>query len=71
MQNLILKLKKNMLLPTIFGILFVITFMLEPIDQMFTGFLNILTSPSILVTDYLLVGGLAATLFNVSLTVLL
>jgi hypothetical protein len=63
--------KKNMLLPTIFGILFIITFLLEPIDQMLLGFVNILKSPSILISDYLLVGGLAATLFNVSLTVIL
>jgi hypothetical protein len=63
--------KKNMLLPSIFGILFIITFTLEPIDEMLSGFVKILISPSILVTDYLLVGGLAATLFNVSLTVLL
>ncbi len=68
----ILKLmKKNMLLPTIFGILFIITFAIEPVDQMFAGFLRILKSPSILVSDYLYIGGLAATLFNVSLTVLL
>lgn len=71
MTELFLKMKKNMLLPTVFGILFIITFIIEPIDQMLLGFLNILKSPSILVSDYLYVGGLAATLFNVSLTVLL
>ena len=71
MLDLMKLVKKNMLLPSIFGILFIITFALEPIDVMLKGFLSILKSPSILVTDYLLVGGLAATLFNVSLTVLL
>jgi len=70
-MNILKLMKKNMLLPIIFGILFIITFAIEPVDQMFAGFLRILTSPSILVTDYLYIGGLAATLFNVSLTVLL
>lgn len=63
--------RQHMLLPFIFGIMFIITFTLEPIDQIMTGFLNILKSPSILISDYLLIGGLAATLLNVSLTVLL
>lgn len=63
--------RQHMLLPFIFGVMFIITFTLEPIDQIMVGFLNILKSPSILVSDYLLIGGLAATLLNVSLTVLL
>jgi hypothetical protein len=32
---------------------------------MFKGYLNILTSPSILLTDYVVIGGLSATFFNV------
>jgi hypothetical protein len=63
--------KENKLILLIFTILFLIIFIIEPLDQIFNGFILILTSPSILLTDYLLVGGLAATLLNVSLTVLL
>jgi hypothetical protein len=37
---------------------------------MLQGFVNILLSKNILVSDYLLIGGLAATLLNVSLTVM-
>lgn len=36
---------------------------------MLAGYKNILISPSVLLTDYLLVGGLAATLFNVFVTI--
>ena len=63
--------RQNILVPIIFTILLVITFTIEPIDQIIDGFVNILMSPSILVSDYLYVGGLSATLLNVSLTVLL
>jgi hypothetical protein len=62
--------KSHMLIPLIFGILLILAFTIEPIDQMFQGFVNILLSKSILVSDYLLIGGLAATLLNVSLTVM-
>jgi len=65
------KFKENMLLPSIFIILFLITFLIQPVDEMFQGFLRILTSPSVLLSDYLLIGGLAATLFNVSTTLIL
>jgi len=71
MTNIKKLFRQHMLLPFIFGIIFIITFTIEPIDQILTGFLNILKSPSILISDYLLIGGLAATLLNVSLTVLL
>ena len=63
--------KQNWLIPTIFGILFVITFTIDSLDNILLGFVRILMSPSILVSDYLLIGGLAATLLNVSLTVIL
>jgi hypothetical protein len=59
-----------MLIPLIFGILLILAFTIEPLDQMLQGFVNILLSKSILVSDYLLIGGLAATLLNVSLTVM-
>ncbi|MDD4194381.1 MAG: DUF1576 domain-containing protein [Acholeplasmataceae bacterium] len=58
----------------IIALLFLIAFLsiswLEPLNQMFTGYWKILISPSILLTDYLAVGGLAATLFNVLTTLL-
>jgi hypothetical protein len=71
MHPILRYIKHNMLIPLIFGVLFIVAFTLEPIDQMLQGFVNILLSKSILVSDYLLIGGLAATLLNVSLTVLL
>jgi len=47
----------------------ILAFTLEPVNQMLAGYKNILISPSVLLTDYLLVGGLAATLFNVFVTI--
>ncbi len=70
MNPMIRYLKSHMLIPLIFGILLILAFTIEPLDQMLEGFVNILLSKSILVSDYLLIGGLAATLFNVSLTVM-
>lgn len=70
MNPMIRYFKSHMLIPLIFGILLILAFTIEPIDQMFQGFVNILLSKSILVSDYLLIGGLAATLLNVSLTVM-
>lgn len=49
---------------------FLIVFLLEPFDQLLSNYWKILISPSILLTDYLAVGGLAATLFNVLTTLL-
>lgn len=63
--------KQNMLIPFIFGVIFIIAFLIEPIDSIYHGFIAILMSPSILISDYLLIGGLSATLINVSLTVIL
>jgi hypothetical protein len=71
MTKLLPIIKKNWLIPTIFGILFVITFAIDSLENILSGFVRILISPSILVSDYLLIGGLAATLLNVSLTVIL
>lgn len=49
----------------------VLSLTLEPISVMFNGYLKILTSPSILSTDYVYIGGLSATLFNVFTILLL
>lgn len=46
-------------------------FFLAPIEETLKGFYRILTCTSILLTDYLAVGGLAATLLNAFLTLIL
>ncbi len=51
-------------------ILFILSFCFEPIVEVFKGYGKILTSSSILLTDYVYVGGLGATMFNVA-TILL
>jgi hypothetical protein len=71
MNVIIKRMKQDMLLPVIFGTLFFVSLFMSPIQETLEGFLAILLSKSILVTDYLVVGGLSATLLNVSLTVLL
>ncbi|AMC92527.1 hypothetical protein AOC36_00510 [Erysipelothrix larvae] len=48
-------------------ILVAMGFIVQPFDSITTGFLNILTSRDILVTDYFAVGGVGATLVNVGL----
>lgn len=52
----------------IYILLFLLVFLIEPIPIMLAGYRNIFVSSSILVTDYLSVGGLSATLFNVLTT---
>ncbi|MCX7795128.1 MAG: DUF1576 domain-containing protein [bacterium] len=47
--------------------LIVIGFFLSPIEEIRIGLLNILKSPSILVTDYIAIGGLGATFINAGL----
>jgi len=41
-------------------------FIFNPLEQVFKGYVNIIKSPSILITDYVYVGGLGATFFNVA-----
>ncbi len=71
MNVIVKKLKQDMLLPLIFGLMLIVSFFMAPLRETLDGFIKILLNKSILVTDYLVVGGLAATLMNVSLTVLL
>ena len=40
-------------------------FIFNPINQVFNGYIEIIKSPSILITDYVYIGGLGATFFNV------
>lgn len=51
-------------------LLFTTVLLLQPFDALIHDYWQILISPSILLTDYLAVGGLAATLFNVLTTLL-
>lgn len=69
-MNILKTLKKPMFTPLIFLILFILAFVLDDVQQLFSGYLSILKHPSVLITDYLEVGGLGATLFNVA-TILL
>ncbi len=41
-------------------------FIFNPVNQVFKGYLKIITSPSILITDYVYIAGLGATFFNVA-----
>lgn len=49
----------------------ILSLTLQPIGVMFNGYLKILTSPSILLTDYVYVGGISAAMFNVFTILLL
>lgn len=65
-MNLIKNLIKRMLTPAIFIVLFALAFILEDIQTIFSGYIKILTHPSVLISDYLEIGGIGATLFNVA-----
>lgn len=47
---------------------FIIAFSLEPISDILSNYRRILTSSSVLLSDYLYIGGLSATIINVLLT---
>lgn len=64
------KLKKNMLIPH-FGIaLIILAFIFARPSEIFSGLGIILTSPSILLTDYVALAGIGATLFNAGMMTL-
>jgi len=56
--------------PIAFAMLFA-SFIVAPIGDLFAGYANILTSNSVLLSDYLFIGGLGATLFNAATTLFL
>lgn len=64
-------LRKQRMIPLIILLLYVLCFIVDSPKEIFSGYRDILLSPSILVTDYLSVGGLGATLFNVATILLL
>ncbi len=63
-----LYLKKNMFIPVIIVMLLLTSLICEDITTLIPGYIDILKNPSILITDYLEVGGLNSTLFNVFTT---
>ena len=63
-------LKKRMLLPILFVFLFAMAFVFDSPKEIWQGYLRILQSPSVLISDYLRIGGLGATLFNVATIIL-
>ncbi len=71
MINLYRALKKKMMLPMIFIVLFTMAFLFDDLSSIAQGYLNILQSPSVLISDYLHIGGLGATLFNVATIMLI
>lgn len=80
MQRWIAYLRNNYYLEILAFFLFLLSFFIEPIlgamngqgfvfhpvQQIFKGYYEIIKSPSILITDYVYIAGLGATLFNVS-----
>ncbi len=69
-MDFIARLRNRMLMPFIFIILFTTSFLVGSFSELWRGYVEILRSPSVLISDYLYIGGFGATLFNVS-TILL
>ena len=80
MRKVIAHLKSNFYLDIIAIMFLLLSFFIEPLislssgngfvfnlyEQVFKGYLRIITSPSILITDYVYIAGIGATLFNVA-----
>ncbi len=66
MRRILIYCKKSMFLPLLVIIFLVGAFLVDKPVDVFKGYYKILTCSSILVTDYIAVGGLGATLFNVA-----
>jgi hypothetical protein len=57
--------KRILIILTIYHLaLILIGFFLSPVEEIKAGLINILRSPSILITDYIVIGGLGATFVN-------
>lgn len=63
--------KNHITLLIVFIVLFALAFIFDSPEEIFNGYINILQSPSVLISDYLCIGGLGATLFNVATIMLL
>ncbi len=64
-------LTQKMITPVIFLILFSMSFLSGSIQELVDGYIAILRSPSVLISDYLHIGGFGATMFNVSTIMLI
>lgn len=58
------KLRHSMLIPYIAGLFILISFFMQPFPEFIRGYGRILVSESILLTDYVAVGGVGPALFN-------
>ena len=70
-MKLLLRYQNRILIPLIFIGLFALAFMVDTPQAIAQGYVAILKSPSVLVSDYLAIGGLGATLINVATILLL
>ncbi len=68
MTKPIFKFTQKYIVILVFIVIFTLAFLVEPFDVMLAGYRRILSSSSVLLSDYLLIGGLGATLFNVGTT---
>ncbi|MGS0972962.1 MAG: DUF1576 domain-containing protein [Candidatus Izemoplasmataceae bacterium] len=62
---LMVKLRRGMLLVIVSVLLMVLGLLLQPLNVFFDGYFAILSSKSVLLSDYITIGGLGPTLFNV------
>lgn len=65
--------KRKFFLPYIFHLILylyfiIFAFIIDTPSNIFNGMINIILSPDILITDYMVIGGLGATFVNVALT---
>lgn len=58
------QIRKNMMIPYLAIGFIVLSLFLQPLDEFLDGYLRILTSESILLTDYVVVGGIGPAIFN-------
>ncbi|MFW6319142.1 MAG: DUF1576 domain-containing protein [Bacillota bacterium] len=71
MKKLFMLLTTKFIVYIIAGVLFLTAFIFDSIENIYFGYLAILQSPSVLISDYLHIGGLGATMFNVASIMLL
>jgi hypothetical protein len=65
------KLRQNMLVPYLGFIFLILAFVFAPLSELISGLGIILTSPSVLLTDYIEIAGLGASLLNSAIMILL
>lgn len=65
-----IRIQNNMMIPYIAGLFIIAAFFVQDFTGIFEGFYQIQINKSILLTDYILVGGLGATLLNAGILML-